>query len=230
MISRVYRGLLLSVIVLCSVTAHAGELTFTFIGNMAFHITDGETTLLSDYPYISGAFGYMEYDEKDVPEIKDGLHLVTHFHTDHWAARQFKAMDQKTKIIAPPRMTKRLDQDRVIPVTTDAPMTFKDITLEAIPMPHRLAPEHFSYLVTWKGKRIYFMGDTETPEDILKQKDLDVLFISPWIVRTIERQNLTVDAKQLILYHQKIDEEVPEFQNYLRIKQGATYTLEYDGE
>lgn len=37
--------------------APAGELKFTFIGNMAFHVTDGKTTLVSDFPYRSGAFG-----------------------------------------------------------------------------------------------------------------------------------------------------------------------------
>lgn len=230
MITKLHRAILLFALVLSPVAVHAGELTITFIGNQAFHITDGETTLLSDYPYISGAFGYMEYDEKDVPEIKDGLHLITHFHTDHWVARLFSAMEQKTKIIAPPGITKRLDPDRVIPFTPTEPMTHKDITVQPIEMPHALAKEHFSYLVTWHGKRLYFMGDTETPADILKQKDLDVLFITPWIVRTIERQNLTVDAKQLILYHHKTDEEVVPFQNYLRMNQNTTYTLEFEEE
>lgn len=30
------------------------ELRFTFVGNMAFHVTDGERVLLSDFPYESG--------------------------------------------------------------------------------------------------------------------------------------------------------------------------------
>ena len=42
--------LCIAVLVLLSGAAGAGELTVTFIGNMAFHITDGETTLLSDFP------------------------------------------------------------------------------------------------------------------------------------------------------------------------------------
>jgi hypothetical protein len=42
--------------------AAANKLHFKFIGNQAFLITDGNTTLLTDFPYTSGAFGYMTYD------------------------------------------------------------------------------------------------------------------------------------------------------------------------
>jgi hypothetical protein len=35
----------------------AAGLEIRFIGNMAFSITDGKTTLLTDFPYRSGAFG-----------------------------------------------------------------------------------------------------------------------------------------------------------------------------
>ena len=35
-------------------TSTARPLTATFIGNEAWHITDGEYTLLTDFPYQSG--------------------------------------------------------------------------------------------------------------------------------------------------------------------------------
>ena len=34
---------------------------------MAFHITDGTTVLVSDFPYESGAFGYMKWKASAVP-------------------------------------------------------------------------------------------------------------------------------------------------------------------
>lgn len=193
---------------------------------MAFHISDGATTLLSDYPYRPGAYGYMDYDPKDVPEITNGLSLITHFHLDHWDKKLFKEMD--VSIIAPNGITKRLDQKRVVPFTTEKPMEFRGIQVEAIPMPHNMAPEHFSYLVTWHGLRLYFPGDTETPADLLQRKDIDILFISPWLIRTIERQNLVLDTKHLVMYHQKIGEEVVPFQDYKRMKQGASFTVEFE--
>ena len=53
-------------ILLISEVAFAGNLSFQFIGNMAFSISDGKTTLYSDFPYESSAFGYMKYDLKSV--------------------------------------------------------------------------------------------------------------------------------------------------------------------
>ncbi|MCI0415294.1 hypothetical protein L0222_21180, partial [bacterium] len=49
----------------------AEELEFRFIGNMAFAISDGKVTLYTDFPYESGAFGYMKYDLKDVKISKN---------------------------------------------------------------------------------------------------------------------------------------------------------------
>ena len=46
--------------------AETGKLSARFIGNAAFEITDGEFTLLTDFPYQSGAFGYMTYDPAEV--------------------------------------------------------------------------------------------------------------------------------------------------------------------
>ncbi len=207
--------------------ARAGELTFTFIGNMAFHITDGQTTLLSDFPYQSGAFGYMKYEMADVPPITDGLSLITHWHTDHWSLPLFEKMD--TKLIAPEDMAAKIaDASRVIKIAPGAPAEFHGMTIEATKTIHRLAPGHYSYLVTWHGKRLYFTGDTETPEYILREKNIDVMFLSPWLIRTIERQKLSLDAKTLVVYHQKETEEIPPFQDYKRMKQGENFTVIFE--
>ena len=218
--------LLIVILLLIAPRLWAADLAITFIGNEAFHITDGSTTLLSDFPYRSGAFGYMAYERKNIPPIKDGLSLITHSHSDHWSKRLFDEMD--THVIAPTGATKRIAPERVVPFSADTPMQFKDISVEAIEMPHALSPQHFSYLVTWHGLRLYFPGDTETPADMLKQKDIDVMFITPWLIRTIERQDLHLDTKILVVYHQKIGEEFPPFQNYKRMKQGESFTVTYD--
>ena len=94
------RSLLVLFLLLHAPFARAGEFTFQFIGNMAFKITDGETTLISDFPYRSGAYGYMEYDMADVKPIVDGVSLITHFHADHWDKKLFAEMD--LALIAPP--------------------------------------------------------------------------------------------------------------------------------
>ena len=192
---------------------------------MAFHIADGETTLLSDFPYRSGAYGYMEYDMDDVPPIKNGVSLITHSHADHWYKDQFAKMD--LSVIGPTSVTSKVDPEKAVPFDADEPMTFRDIEVQAIEMPHNSSPQHYSYLVTWHGLRLYFSGDTETPADMLKREDIDVMFISPWLIRTIERQDLTLDTKVLVVYHQKIGEEFPPFQDYKRMKQGESFTVDF---
>ncbi|MDK1021571.1 MAG: MBL fold metallo-hydrolase [Candidatus Hydrogenedentes bacterium] len=218
--------LCLAVLILLTGAAGAGELTVTFIGNSAFHITDGETTLLSDFPYRSGAYGYMEYDMDDVPPIENGLSLVTHSHADHWDKELFAKMD--LSVIGPTSVTGGVDTEKVVPFDADEPMTFRDIEVQAIEMPHSLPQQHYSYLVTWHRLRLYFTGDTETPADILQREDIDIMFISPWLIRTIERQDLTLDTKVLVVYHQKIGEEFPPFQDYKRMKQGESFTVDFE--
>ena len=54
------------------------------------------------------------------------------------------------------------------------------------------------------------------------------MFISPWLIRTIERQDLVLDTKVLVVYHQKIGEEFPPFQDYKRMKQGESFTMDFE--
>ena len=203
----------------------AGELTITFIGNEAFHITDGETTLLSDFPYRSGAYGYMAYDLKDVPPIVDGLSLITHVHTDHWVPKLFESMD--LSVVGPLEVTAKLDPKRIVPISASGTARFKDIQIQAIETPHKFTTKHFSYLVTWHGLRLYFPGDTETPVDILWREYIDVMFITPWLVRTVNKQYMPLDVEHLVVYHQKKGEAFPQFQNIRRMKQGESFKLPF---
>ena len=161
---------------------------------------------------------------EDIPEIKDGVSLITHFHRDHWDKSLFEQMD--LHIIAPPKLMESLGTEKKTRFADK--MVFKDLSVEATATPHRFAPEHFSYLVTWHGLRLYFPGDTETPEFMLPLKDIDIMFISPWLIRTIERQDLSLDAKILVVYHQKIGEEIPPFQGYKRLAGGDTFVVPYE--
>lgn len=227
--SRTMIRLSIVLLTLAAGSARAGELTITFIGNEGMHITDGAQTLLVDFPYKSGAFGYMEYEMVDVPESPDALHLITHFHADHWVKGLFEelAAESELHIIAPPGILASLDHSGEIDIISGAERWYKQIHVLAVTTAHRLSPEHFSYLVTWHGLRLYFVGDTENPSEILRRKDIDVMFVTPWLVRTMARQGLSLAAKQLILYHHKTGEKVPEFGNLLRLDQGESFVVDY---
>src|SRR5215472_1135176 len=118
------------------------RLTATFIGNMAFAITDGKSTIYTDYPYDPGAFGYMTYDFAKVPKASPALCLITHGHRDHFDPTLFARMD--AKVIAPPELEATLPKDRVIPLAPR--MEWNDVAIEAFPTPHGTI-DHRSYLV-----------------------------------------------------------------------------------
>jgi L-ascorbate metabolism protein UlaG (beta-lactamase superfamily) len=221
---------------------HTGQLEIKYIGHAAFRITDGQTTLVVDFPY---GWGYMEYKMEDVTPIKDGLFLITHGHPDHWEGEVFEQMDKEMHltIIGPPDVLEEVDCDRKIPFgdvdmghRTDI-MTYKDITIQGVRTPHWNWPEypagiqHYSYLVSWHGLRFYFPGDDDyiigngiggdnSPPLISTIKNIDVMLIKSLVIQENEGKMLPIDAKTLILNQFKPDEQVPPFQNYLRLKQG----------
>jgi L-ascorbate metabolism protein UlaG (beta-lactamase superfamily) len=196
------------------------KLTARFIGNMAFAISDGKTTLYTDFPYESGAFGYMSYDLASLP-APGSVCLITHGHLDHFDARLFEKMD--AKVIAPPDLGATLPAGRVIPFAPK--IAYADFTVEPVKTPHAKI-DHYSYLVTWRGVRLYFTGDTESTDALLAQRNLDAAFVSPWLIREVAKQGARIDARKVVVYHHRADETVPAFQGRIVPKQGDTLTLE----
>ena len=200
------------------------SLTATFIGNMAFAITDGATTLYTDFPYESGAFGYMTYDFAAVPKTTGALCLITHGHRDHFDRSLFERMD--SKVIAPPELEATLPRERVVPFAPR--MTYRDILVESFRTPHG-SIDHASYLVDWKGLRLYFTGDTDCAAALLAAKNLDAAFVSPWILGEVRKRGARIDARRIILYHHRSGEGPPPFQNAVAPRQGDVLVLQLPG-
>jgi L-ascorbate metabolism protein UlaG (beta-lactamase superfamily) len=211
-------------LLLASVVATATpppRLTLTFIGNMAFAVTDGKTTLYTDFPYQSGAFGYMTYDASAVPAARDCVCLVTHGHLDHFDPNLFAKMG--CALIAPPSLVKKIGTDRAVAFAPE--MAYRVIEIEAFRTPHGEI-EHYSYLVTWHGRRLYFTGDTESTDQLLAARDLDVAFVSPWLIEAVAKKNGRIDARRVVVYHHHADEKIAALQDRMVPKQGETFVLE----
>jgi L-ascorbate metabolism protein UlaG (beta-lactamase superfamily) len=192
-----------------------------FIGNMAWSITDGAFTLMSDFPYDSGAVsGYMTYDpaaELRSPTAQT-LSLITHRHGDHWSPTLFAKTSWN--VVAPRDVTATLPQDRVVAVSPRFP--YGPLRIDVIETPHNNIGHH-SYVVTWHAKRLYFSGDTDSPTHLIALRDLDVAFVSPWLFRSVRRAGGRVDARQVIIYHHVPGEELPECNLRCRMpRQGDT--------
>ncbi len=201
----------------------AEELEFRFIGNMAFAISDGKVTLYTDFPYESGAFGYMKYDLKDVKISKNGFCLITHSHRDHWAAELFQPLN--LKLIGPPDVLRGVDPSHVVPFAKE--IQYEGIRVQAFPTPHGHNITHYSYLVIWHGVRMYFTGDTEELETLLSMKDLDAAFISPWLAQALSEKKQSVDAKRIFVYHHADGENVVPLEKSIAPKQGQVIRIPF---
>ena len=193
-----------------------------FIGNMAFAMTDGAVTLMTDFPYQSGYSVYMAYPSSEVRSTTTTtLSLITHKHGDHWEPHLFARTNWK--VVAPSDATAGLPSDRVVPIT--GRITFGPIVIEPIKTPHANLG-HYSYVVTWHGRRLYFSGDTESPDSLRAAKDLDVAFLSPWLYRAVIRDGRSVNATRIVIYHHEAGEQVPECRERCTVpKQGARVPL-----
>jgi L-ascorbate metabolism protein UlaG (beta-lactamase superfamily) len=112
------------------------------------------------------------------------------------------------KVAGPNDVIASVPAHRVVPLS-EPRTTFGPIEIEPIATPHADVG-HYSYIVTWHGKRLYFSGDTESSASLLAAKNLDVAFVSPWVYRAVVRNNHLVDARRIVIYHHEAGERIPE--------------------
>jgi L-ascorbate metabolism protein UlaG (beta-lactamase superfamily) len=207
---------------------HGPALEARFIGNMALAITDGRTTLFSDFPYQSGYSIYMEYDASEIHSTTaDSIALITHRHGDHWDRELFARTTWRA--IAPEDALTGVSRERILralPVTpTTATVPAGPITIEALSTPHANIG-HYSYLVTWHGRRLYFTGDTDSLDQLIAMKNLDVAFVSPWLFERAAKAGRRIDARRIVIYHHTADAVIPGCHDTCRVpKQGESLTF-----
>jgi L-ascorbate metabolism protein UlaG (beta-lactamase superfamily) len=195
---------LLAVAAIASIQAPRPALQARFIGNMAFAITDGTVTLMSDFPYQSGYSRYNTYARSEIRSTTaTTLSLITHRHLDHWEPSLFNGTGWK--VAGPADVVTKVPADRI--VRLGAQTTFGPLTIERLVTPHARV-EHHSYVVTWHGRRLYFSGDTDSTDSLAAAKNLDVAFISPWMFRSMAKQGRPIDAKRIVIYHHQDGERV----------------------
>jgi L-ascorbate metabolism protein UlaG (beta-lactamase superfamily) len=179
-------------------------LSARFIGNMAVALTDGSTTLVTDFPYESGAFGYMTFAPSEIRfETATTVALITHAHADHW----LPALFQRTtwRVFGPGEVVAGVAAERRIDPPALAAM---GIRVEPIETPHA-GIGHFSYVVAWHGRRFYFSGDTESLESLAAARGLEAAFVSPWLFDAALAAGQRIDARRIVIYHHQAGQQVP---------------------
>ena len=198
--------MLLLLVALASHYAQRPALEARFIGNMAFAISDGAMTLMTDFPYRSGYSVYMSYRPVEIRSSTPvTLALITHRHPDHWEPALFEKTDWK--VAGPADVVAGLPAARVLALGPST--TFGTIQIERLETPHAKVG-HYSYVVSWHGRRLYFSGDTEHIEHLVKLRNLDAAFVSPWLYRSMLKAGQRIDARQVVIYHHQATEAVPD--------------------
>lgn len=202
----------------------AESLKFTFIGNTSYEITDGKSTILLDFPYKSGANGHMEYDLEKVQPKGDVLCLITHAHDDHFDPALYEDFQEKSNwtIFAPHEALDKVKKPK--PIAWENFAQFKDASIVAIKTPHSNVVHH-SYAINWKGLRIYVAGDTYSVAQLAQQTDLDVAFVSTWLLEEFRKLGRKIDADRVVVYHQKPGEESPCEECIFHTEQGQSFEI-----
>lgn len=174
----------------------ADSLTIRFIANEAVSLSDGTLTLVLDFPYQPGYSRYMTYPDTALNIQGNVVAVITHRHRDHFAEERF--LPTTWRIVGPREVTQSLPTNRVVPL--DSVVRINDAVIRPIATPHA-GVEHYSYLIEWKGKRFFFVGDTGDPAALLRSGPLDMAFVSSWLLNAARKDGRSVPARQVVLYH-----------------------------
>ena len=217
---------ILLLLTLCSLSlltySQVNEITIRFIGNCGLHLSDGTTNIYTDFPYRSGAYNYMEYEDSEIENLEqNSIFLFTHKHADHYSGKIMKeVLKQKNGVKYGPWNLAALNNlSDLIP----------DFQIQAFKTKHFLSAKHHSYLITWHGKKIYLSGDTNTEATIKSMKGLDWAFLPAWLVQRTWEDDLIIDAKMMGIYHigpkDNINIKGPQF--LMLDKQGEVIRVSY---
>lgn len=221
-----YRKVLLFITILSIsnfVHSQTSEIKIKFIGNCGLYLTDGKSNLYIDFPYKSGAHNYMKYDATEIENIKENsIFLFTHRHADHYSKKAIRQV--KSKHLGRVFGNWNTDNFGTLSGAID------DFKIEVFKTKHRFTFKHYSYLITWHGKRIFLSGDTESAKTISSVKDIDWAFVPTWIISDAKENNLKIEAEKIGVYHlypnQKITNSAPN-KYFLMDKQGEEIIIQY---
>lgn len=174
--------------------SQSNEIIIKFIGNCGLYMTDGNLSIYTDFPYKSGAHGYMEYDKSELNSIKENsIFIFTHKHADHYSSKNLKK-------ILKSKNGKKYGSWNISELENLA-KTIPDFNIKAFKTKHRFSLNHYSYLITWHNKNIFLSGDTENAETIGNMKNLDWAFVPAWLSKDANERNIKVDSKMIGIYH-----------------------------
>ena len=130
----------------------------------------------------------------------------------------------RDKAVADLELNRKIDQalkpDLVITVTLPDPIIKPKViamkkTINHGPMKitsietESAQTEHYSYILEWADKKMYFSGDTGDVTHLSALPEVDIAFISPWLFENARKENALPNAKKIVIYQHKDNEIIP---------------------
>lgn len=186
--------LLFTLLTLVNASTAQDKLHIKFIGNCGLHLSDGATNIYTDFPYKSGAFGYMKYSNVELDSIEaNSVFIFTHKHSDHYSKKIVRTLLKKRNC----KKFTQWNKKKLLRHMEEEP----NIDIKAFKNKHRFSFKHYSYLITWNGKRIFLSGDTESAETISQVENIDWAFVPSWLLDDAEEKGIQIDASMIGVYH-----------------------------
>lgn len=199
-INRIFLTLIISFVLNVSFGQNE-KIEIKYLGNCSLFMTDGNLNIYVDFPYKSGAYGYMTYEPELLDSIQsNSIFLFTHGHADHFNRKLFKRTGQKlygpwpVKFLLSGKRKYKLDE------MNDSLPNF---SITEFKTKHRLSLKHCSYLIEWNNKRIFISGDAEMADTIATIKNIDLVFAPYWLLHDAKDRNIKIDTEKIILYHHR---------------------------
>lgn len=206
----------IAVFLLSAVAAEPSTVDARFIGNSAFELSDGTSTILLDFPYESGAFGYMSFAPAEVHRRVNALCLFTHRHADHFDPESVP--DIGCTVAGPAAVSESL-RAGAGPV-----WHFGGARIQCIPTAHGNV-EHCSYLISWHGADIFVSGDIDNLEGLDQvEEQVDVALLPSWLVSAVGSGSAASQTR-VVIHHHAPGEDVRGCPGCVVPSQGDTFTV-----
>ncbi len=189
-----------------------------YIGNAGFEISDGSHTVLLDFPYVSGAFGYMKFQDSDLVPRSDALCLISHAHADHFNAEAIRKIG--CQVAGPAEVMKLVPKSSWL--QGESPWKFGFAVASCIDSEHGDV-EHCSLVLTWHGTTIVAVGDVESVAPLLKAIPSPDIFVLPyWLADQASLLREAFPGVRILLSHEEPDATVDSCNGCERLTQGAS--------
>jgi L-ascorbate metabolism protein UlaG (beta-lactamase superfamily) len=179
--------------------------TIRLIGNAGLEISDAKTTLLVDFPYQAGAFGYMTFPGRELASREGGVWCFsTHGHRDHFDAEAARRIGCRvggpTDVVATMPESHRWGEG--------PRFEHDDLRIDCVATPHA-SIGHCSPRIQWGAYRLYVSGDVEDASDILAADgEFDVIVLSYWLHDQVPAVRARHPRAKIVLHHRRDDEPV----------------------